>query len=1408
MATAPSLDHSLEALPAMLNLVLVQTGKILRDPILHNPQNISLTRRRVREFLPPANYRFYDALDEIEIEILEAKAVIERDLHSKWRKRVERERQASKTNTLGCPEDQMISGSNIEGATSDLQNDAQDNEGPVPDEVMADVVEHIAGQSKDEACAKEPVNMDEERTIIASEGMPQDSQDATGLAISIPQNSKLNGVGALESRNKGGIDNSKPDMEMPAGANGPSEETANQDFDFDSMFNDADLVASDEPMNFELDFAANGNGTKALLGENTTGVVTSSNNTDIANALPTTSEELNSLLPGLEAYANTPNESSINNPAAHTMITPEANQGSVGQTTGAKTQAATEPVQESAFDEFFNLADLNAVEDSNSAEQVVGDGNFEGFEEFNDDWFKIGLWYNYGDPAFCADPTGTTCSLTLGASELAFANSLACSVRSSLNLAHLPHYYHTIAHPELLFVPDIVSSKGLFNLTIFRKRAVSAASHTSLKMLIIAVAIIYIGVLAWWTLLWYLEKRNYWTLRLRLSLVYEYITTFCCVGLLAHGWEIWPTLSGRPMWSQNSSGQNVGLWHLSVFLALCGTLAFFYLNLRESRQYRKLRWKAWTGPSRTGIPSSLTQYIGHEQDWAALERSVGQLAPHPVEGFLRFASPFSRGVISDPTALLKARSKLDNKTDTVWLPSSETKSSIYWPDVVDKSVSLLWGGSLGFEARCSRGIIAVPRPLLHSSPTLDRGIDGRPVCLAYAVLSRNKGLEPSTLVINLESKHTFRAFEEYSSFWPRPSKTLRGFYRREFAGTFSLLGTSYVAGATELALLFADVPGPLIEDWLSGGMEHQDIQLNRKAAEEGASIEDLARLYRGHYAAMLISLSLHRQGLRLRPELLVLNALCGLENTVPPAWSLAPWAIQRAAQEENLYDMVSRPNRELSPLFLIMYLTLTFILLVLDPCVAAPAQVDRALFVVGPDAQNAFLWSSVGLAVVTALLQGLVTALAFMTESSNYWTFRFRLAKIEHWWWAVVSALLLVSLVLITLSFLSGNSSEAISILALSTATFLTIVQYAIPSWRTRKFIENRWQAWTGSSRTSIPASKAGFCGSKKHWEKLLKEVNLSNIKPTPSDWYGWHLLPARGIRGDPTDILRNLDANCSNLLARDEDRSKFIYRLCKVDESDVSLLWGEEQGFGRRVSRATSSMPSGLLQSRPFTVDGYVGNGLCLAMGVLGRNKGLSPKQLVFHTSRAVTTGMENFGTWAPRPNKVLRSYYAKALQEQYGGLGEAYVSAATELALLFMDVPPAATASWLKAGAEHQSIIVNKQLADAKSDNKEAEMKAHYESSYVSMIISLNYMDKRIETSEASARLVSRPDLICTGLLLKARGEPEPLWWNDSDLAEARDSEIYALEGESWKESMALLLGLSNWPLGFENHPSIWDG
>lgn len=411
-------------------------------------------------------------------------------------------------------------------------------------------------------------------------------------------------------------------------------------------------------------------------------------------------------------------------------------------------------------------------------------------------------------------------------------------------------------------------------------------------MMLILVIVSTIAIWISWRLLIILEKRDHWTLRLRLALTYEYILVPYIFGILILVLKVCRVVSSIFLQHQQVFWQS-----LTVALA-CGACIYLVWHLNESRAYRRLRWKAWTGPSRTGIPPALVGYLGSKEDWVALEASMSPIAPHPVEKFIKLASISSAGIASDPTDLLKARAHIDSENETLWIPRSDNRSLVYQPISPDQSASLLWGAVSGFQARCSRGIIAIPRTLLTSSPRLKGGLDGRPVCLAYAIVARNKGLEPASLICSLEKKGLFRIFEENSLFWPRPSKTLRSRYREEIAQTFSLLGASFVTAVTELALLLADVPATLIEDWLNGCMEHQDVTLNREAADSGASSTDLARLYRGHYAAMLVSLSLHQSGLRLRPELLVYDAVCAAEGVERPAWAAAPWAEKRRKEED------------------------------------------------------------------------------------------------------------------------------------------------------------------------------------------------------------------------------------------------------------------------------------------------------------------------------------------------------------------------------------------------------------------------------------------------------------------------------------------------------------------------------
>ena len=486
------------------------------------------------------------------------------------------------------------------------------------------------------------------------------------------------------------------------------------------------------------------------------------------------------------------------------------------------------------------------------------------------------------------------------------------------------------------------------------------------------------------------------------------------------------------------------------------------------------------------------------------------------------------------------------------------------------------------------------------------------------------------------------------------------------------------------------------------------------------------------------------------------------------------------------------------------------------------------LFPVSYGLGKAFSWSSLGLAVLTAFLQGLVTAIAAMTEQSGRWTFRFRLAMFEHRWWTVVSTLLLCSLVMSTLSFLSGGEGGTISVLVLSATTFIAIVRYMIPALQQKHFTRCRWLAWTGDSRTSISKDKAGYCGNAENWKELVQsnKIGLNGLQPTPSDTYGWHIRPVRGIAWDATDVL-NVAGTNAQVDAEGGTCHAGLYDNGEEDSKRASLKWGHEQNFRPRVSRAVTSMPEGLLKSNPATTDGYDGKGLTLAMGILGRNKGLDPGKLVFRMSRPVSTHMENNSTWAPRPAKVLRSFYIKTMSEQYHGLGEDYVASAVELALLMADMPHWAVCKWLSEGLEHQSLDLNRFLArnvvyDVPEERAFA-LAAHYESSYVSMIISLNNMDPRMKDKHERRAVICRPDLLSTGLLLKAWGHREPSWWNREDVRVRRANEIRQLATEvhnthdthdthetheaPWKMPIARLLGLKDWPKGFENNPSQWD-
>ena len=141
-----------------------------------------------------------------------------------------------------------------------------------------------------------------------------------------------------------------------------------------------------------------------------------------------------------------------------------------------------------------------------------------------------------------------------------------------------------------------------------------------------------------------------------------------------------------------------------------------------------------------------------------------------------------------------------------------------------------------------------------------------------------------------------------------------------------------------------------------------------------------------------------------------------------------------------------------------MALPLPILLILLSVQIANCAPTGHVILQVSEGVGKGLSWGSIGLAVLTAFLQGLVTALASMPETSNYWTFRFRLALVEYYWWTFVSVLLFASLGMTAVAFATGNGTEPLSVLILASATFLATVRYTLPAWQFRHFNWIRWQ--------------------------------------------------------------------------------------------------------------------------------------------------------------------------------------------------------------------------------------------------------------------------------------------------------------------------------------------------------------
>ena len=314
---------------------------------------------------------------------LQAKAVMERDLSLLRKKRIERERIANGLKAQPSPEEatRLIPLSEDEPPeTSRPSNAAQSHEETNGDDTMMINSGLEAGLigSNDEPQSEAPQSKDEDKdkdNITGDSGMPHDAENSMGLAITVAQDS----TETIEPPKSPG---KKPSGATP-GAEAPLDAA---DLDFESMFNDTDLTGGDNTMNFGLDFSSDGNLNQDVLNDSAFENIEMSN-VDISNLGATTSEDINTLLPGLENYVNAGTDfSNINIPILSTLpdTSQRANAGNVSATAQVSAQPAA---ADSSFDDIFGSGDysMGGTEDDGLGAGTLGD-----FEDFDEDWFKSG----------------------------------------------------------------------------------------------------------------------------------------------------------------------------------------------------------------------------------------------------------------------------------------------------------------------------------------------------------------------------------------------------------------------------------------------------------------------------------------------------------------------------------------------------------------------------------------------------------------------------------------------------------------------------------------------------------------------------------------------------------------------------------------------------------------------------------------------------------------------------------------------------------------------------------------------------------------------------------------------------------------------------------------------------------
>ncbi|TGO26442.1 hypothetical protein BPAE_0059g00120 [Botrytis paeoniae] len=265
------------------------------------------------------------------------------------------------------------------------------------------------------------------------------------------------------------------------------------------------------------------------------------------------------------------------------------------------------------------------------------------------------------------------------------------------------------------------------------------------------------------------------------------------------------------------------------------------------------------------------KYIGDREDWIALAQCTAvRVKKSKDTALIRFWIKGSSSFRVSPGDLLRERARLDARSGECWKPSCSCHGAVY--SMIGNDASILEGEHLGF------GIYPTTFPTIE---TRKLTVDAAPLFLACGILCRSVGPDPSILICNRKIKSSLielkGSFPESKDEYPKSDvyNTYRKFPgpEQKTERVWEEISERQKEATILLALLIDDIDTHVLEDWLDGEMEHQDLNLSVLTMQLGAKEENQKRIYKGSFAAVMVGLACHKVGNRLRSELMVLKAL-------------------------------------------------------------------------------------------------------------------------------------------------------------------------------------------------------------------------------------------------------------------------------------------------------------------------------------------------------------------------------------------------------------------------------------------------------------------------------------------------------------------------------------------------------